>query len=159
MLYVLALEHGKFYVGYSARLNNERIMQHFRGDGAAWTRRYKPVMTLFIDDFGRQEDENRLTLTMMRKYQWFNVRGGSWCQVHMSCPPDEILNETHHSVKRFLQESWPMTSAEFAFDGYRYQRATKRQKINDSRLNLTSLPSDEELIHHVEDLERMTTIR
>ncbi|KAJ3274679.1 hypothetical protein HDV01_002201 [Terramyces sp. JEL0728] len=34
------------------------------------------------------KEENEMTLEMMDLYGWWNVRGGSWCQVEMnSCPP------------------------------------------------------------------------
>ena len=87
MIYVLLLEQGKVYVGYSERPVGERFLEHFNYNGSKWTSLYRPVQVLQYRDGGRQE-EDALTLDMMEKYGWWNVRGGSWCQVEMqSCPP------------------------------------------------------------------------
>jgi ribosomal protein L37E len=48
---------------------------------------YRPLQVLHILEGGRKE-ENEMTLEMMSTYGWWNVRGGSWCNVEMhSCPP------------------------------------------------------------------------
>ena len=92
MLYVTQLEHNKYYVGYSARLHNERLLQHINGEGALWTRKYKPVDVIFVDQQGQREAENALTLHVMHEYGWYNVRGGSWCQVDIKYPPRELAS-------------------------------------------------------------------
>ncbi|SPQ96707.1 unnamed protein product (mitochondrion) [Plasmodiophora brassicae] len=66
MIYALLLEQNKIYVGYSARPVGERFIEHFNANG----------------------EENELTLEMMEKYGWYNVRGGCWCKIDMDkCPP------------------------------------------------------------------------
>jgi predicted GIY-YIG superfamily endonuclease len=39
--YVLKLEEDKWYVGLTTNLN-QRLTQHFTGDGAKWTQLFKP---------------------------------------------------------------------------------------------------------------------
>lgn len=87
MIYVLLLEQNKIYVGYSARPVGERFLEHFNANGSKWTSLYRPLQVLSVHEGGLRE-ENELTLQMMDKYGWWNVRGGHWCQVEISsCPP------------------------------------------------------------------------
>lgn len=87
MIYVLLLEENKIYVGYSERPIGERFIEHFNYQGSKWTTLYRPVQVLQVQP-GGIEEENEMTLKMMDKYGWWNVRGGCWCQVDMrSCPP------------------------------------------------------------------------
>ena len=90
MIYVLLLEQGKIYVGYSERTNGERFLEHFNHSGSRWTVKYKPVQVLQILEGGRN-DEDEMTLKMMHKYGWWNVRGGNWCQVEMCTCPKALL--------------------------------------------------------------------
>lgn len=43
--YVLELEGARYYVGQSKEAER-RIAAHFKGKGAAWTKRYKPVKVM-----------------------------------------------------------------------------------------------------------------
>ena len=87
MIYVLLLQENKFYVGYSERPIGERFIEHFNYRGSKWTTLYRPVQVLQVQP-GGIEEENEMTLRMMDKYGWWNVRGGSCCQVDIqSCPP------------------------------------------------------------------------
>lgn len=89
MLYVVQLEYGKYYIGFSGREHHERLLQHLNNDGSLWTKKYKPIDVIYVDDNGRQEDENKLTLEVMLAYGWWNCRGGKWCQIDMKYPPTE----------------------------------------------------------------------
>ena len=87
MIYVLLLQNNKFYVGYSERPVGERFIEHFNYQGSKWTTLHRPVQVLEVKP-GGIEEENEMTLRMMDKYGWWNVRGGSWCQVDIqTCPP------------------------------------------------------------------------
>ncbi|DBA90013.1 TPA: hypothetical protein ACH3X2_004340 [Trebouxia sp. C0005] len=90
MLYIMQLEHGKYYVGFSARSNFERLDEHGSYKGALWTKLHRPVGAIHVDPAGQQTDENNLTLEAMDKFGWWNVRGGSWCKVDMKYPPKEL---------------------------------------------------------------------
>jgi predicted GIY-YIG superfamily endonuclease len=97
-VYVVQLEKDKFYVGYTEREDCERLMEHFEGGGAKWTQKYKPVQVIEIKD-GTKEDENRITLEYMKKYGWFNVRGGNWCKLDMERPPIELTPTLPPEIK------------------------------------------------------------
>jgi len=90
MIYVLLLEEKKIYVGYTARPLNDRVIEHFSGIGAKWTTKYKPVEVLEVHQGGLKE-ENQITLKMMERYGWWNVRGGSWCTLEMNRCPQALL--------------------------------------------------------------------
>ncbi|KAI8926943.1 hypothetical protein BC831DRAFT_454429 [Entophlyctis helioformis] len=93
MLYVLQLEHNKFYVGRTERSVEERFLEHCSGTGSNWTSIHFPLRVLMTALGDSQDDENDLTLEIMRRYGWQNVRGGSWCNVDMANAPI-FLNES-----------------------------------------------------------------
>jgi GIY-YIG catalytic domain len=82
-LYVLALQHNKFYVGKSQNLE-ERIKDHKNGRGTAWTKRYQPIEVLVQRPLSNQHEENNVTLDYMDRYGMDNVRGGSWCRMKLT---------------------------------------------------------------------------
>lgn len=89
-IYILQLEKGKYYVGYTERKDGERFNEHFSGKGSAWTKLYKPVQVTEWRP-GTLADENHVTLETMDKFGWWNVRGGKWCSVNMETPPTELF--------------------------------------------------------------------
>ena len=78
-VYVLKLEHGKWYVGESKDVA-KRWGEHKEGRGASWTKRYHPIILHEILPNCQQFDEHRVTLKYMQKYGIENVRGGRFCQ-------------------------------------------------------------------------------
>lgn len=90
-VYVLELEHGMYYVGYTARSVQERFEEHCAGMGAVWTEIHRPVRIIWSGP-GNLEDERRITLETMGTYGWQNVRGGPWTQTHLDYPPRELSN-------------------------------------------------------------------
>ncbi|ARF11873.1 hypothetical protein Klosneuvirus_3_8 [Klosneuvirus KNV1] len=97
MIYVLLLEKDKWYVGYTDRKDGERFTEHFTGNGSKWTQLYKPVQVMEWRK-GTLEDENTVTLEFMEKYGWWNVRGGSYCNVEMSKPPKQLTPKLPKSI-------------------------------------------------------------
>ena len=71
-IYVVALEHGKFFVG--------TLYQVFEGH-SSWISLHKPLH-LYISN--EDEDEDKLTLELMDKYGINNVRGGTYSQINLS---------------------------------------------------------------------------
>ena len=92
-IYVLQLEHEKFYVGQAYNVKN-RIKQHFEGNGgAAWTRFHKPLKKNPIKEFEstRPCDETVTTIEYMDRYGINNVRGGPWCRTTLTGADTEVL--------------------------------------------------------------------
>ncbi len=89
-VYTLLLENNKYYVGFTNRNVNIRFKEHLLGDGSKWTRIHKPLQMINVIP-GDLQIENKVTLQMMRKYGWKNVRGGSWCQVDLKYRPNNCI--------------------------------------------------------------------
>lgn len=90
MIYILLLEKDKWYIGYTDRKDGERFQEHFQGKGSKWTQLYKPIQVMEWRE-GTLADENKVTLEYMNKYGWWNVRGGKYCNVEMSKPPEVLV--------------------------------------------------------------------
>ena len=87
-VYILKLEKGKWYVGYTERAI-KRIEQHARKKGAKWTKKYAPVEPIpysMSEPIYSKDDEDRITLSLMAEHGIRNVRGGQWCMVVMRAP-------------------------------------------------------------------------
>ena len=97
-VYILLLESNKFYVGYSERAVGERFREHFSNCGSMWTKKYPPVQVLEYLPGHTLADEDRITLELMKKYGWWNVRGGKWCRVNMTKCPSELLERMQLSL-------------------------------------------------------------
>jgi ribosomal protein L37E len=106
MIYVLLLQENKFYVGYSERPIGERFIEHFNYRGSKWTTLYRPVQVLQVQP-GGIEEENEMTLRMMDKYGWWNVRGGYWCQVDMQSCPQALLEWQNLKLPPTLRQNQP----------------------------------------------------
>ena len=85
-LYVLALENNKYYIGTTRSWDPyDRIMQHVESsdEGAAWTRKNKPIKVLEIRDLGimnktrAEAMEQNLAWGYVEKYGMNSVRGGN----------------------------------------------------------------------------------
>ena len=82
-IYVLKLSKGKYYVGLT-RNDFQRLVQHKKGNGAVWTKKYPPIEIYSVQSDLKESDENRITLEMMKKFGIENVRGGDWYRIKMS---------------------------------------------------------------------------
>jgi len=96
-IYILELEQNKYYIGKTTNIAF-RLKDHFESNGAAWTRKYKPIQVESIiadcDDY----DEDKYTLKYMEKYGINNVRGGSFCEIKLSDANIITLNQIMNSV-------------------------------------------------------------
>jgi predicted GIY-YIG superfamily endonuclease len=84
-VYQLRLESGKYYVGLTVDLPT-RIAEHWLGQGAQWTRRYRPLEVLKTQP-GDRSLEDALTVAMMVEHGLDNVRGGRWCSLELAVMP------------------------------------------------------------------------
>jgi len=86
LIYVLALENNKFYVGITKE-TARRFAEHLSGKGSAFTRKYKPICIVYKRNtrtnykVDAEKQENRFTIDLMMKYGVDNVRGGEYCAV------------------------------------------------------------------------------
>ena len=94
-VYILELQGGKWYVGWSADLS-VRIASHFIGAGSKWTMLYPPVAVHSIRP-GDKLLETLTTIALMCTHGWENVRGGSYCTVEMSKAPACITKAKHYA--------------------------------------------------------------
>lgn len=93
LIYTLELENNKYYVGLSSNLN-QRLIAHIGKQGAAWTKLHhiKQLIDVKIS-YSLEEalnSENEITLDLMKKHGWQNVRGGKFCRCQMSAPPRKL---------------------------------------------------------------------
>lgn len=92
-IYILELKDGKYYVGKS---NNPdaRILDHFKGSGSIWTKKYEPIKIIEkipdCDDY----DEDKYTKIYMDIYGIDNVRGGSYITLILD---ESIIKELKRS--------------------------------------------------------------
>jgi putative endonuclease len=54
-MYILRCADGSFYVGSTVNLER-RLGQHNEGEGAAYTRRRRPVRLVYCEEFSRVDD-------------------------------------------------------------------------------------------------------
>ena len=101
-VYILKLEKGKWYVGYTERAI-KRILQHANKKGAKWTKKYPPVEPVpysMSEPIYSKEDEDRITLSLMAEHGIKNVRGGKWCMVVMRAPTVREINKLLSKVEK-----------------------------------------------------------
>ena len=82
-VYILQLEKGKYYVG-STKTPYKRISEHFKNNGAAWTKKYKPIEIIEVIQDCDIYDEDKYTRKYMDTYGIDNVRGGSYCTMTLN---------------------------------------------------------------------------
>lgn len=101
-VYVLQLEHGKYYVGFTRNIK-QRLHKHLNTpsggcskSGGGWTRRHKAIgVDLVIE--GDIALEDQMTISYMAKYGVDNVRGGKWTQEDLTGASLPEIPEFFHS--------------------------------------------------------------
>lgn len=89
-IYVLQLEHGKFYIGKTEN-PQFRLENHFHSNGSEWTKKYKPIKVHELKPNCDDYDENKITLQYMDKYGINNVRGGSFVSLQLEKSEIDVL--------------------------------------------------------------------
>lgn len=84
-IYILKLDHGKWYVGKATDSPRSRIEQHFKGTARVkWTELHKPIDIEAIYPDCMDEDEDKWTIHYMTRYHCIdNVRGGTYCSIEL----------------------------------------------------------------------------
>lgn len=78
VIYKMDLENGKKYIGKTNNINR-RVEQHFSGNGAKVTKKFKPIKATIIDScngYFSNKLEQKHTEKNINKYGYDNVRGG-----------------------------------------------------------------------------------
>lgn len=88
-IYVLRLVSDKYYVG-KANDVDARFQKHVAGNGASWTKKYKPLDIVSRVPMESPFQEDMTVLEYMLRYGIDNVRGGSYSQVRL--PVDTVFN-------------------------------------------------------------------
>lgn len=96
--YVLQLEDDCLYVGTTLNLN-QRLSQHWDGDGAKWTALHKPRNLLEVVFDVDDDWENLTTLTLMQVFGSEKVRGGCYCRIEKDDGLEEILSELENETE------------------------------------------------------------
>ena len=96
-IYILRLEHGKFYVGASTDAV-KASQEHVEGLGPFWTQIHRPLQLLDVAKGKKQEELDQYVKMTMRKHGIENVRGGSWEQARLS-------GADRHSLRAELGDS------------------------------------------------------
>jgi hypothetical protein len=96
-VYVLKLQDGKYYAGKSSDPDS-RYLQHKNGNGAEWTKKYKPIMPAIQEiPITSKHDETNITIDLMKKYGIDNVRGGPWASVVLTEDEKFLIQKQIHS--------------------------------------------------------------
>jgi len=83
-IYKLELQHGKKYIGKTTDVDR-RMNQHFSGNGAQVTKKFKPIEGIIIDTcngYFSDKVEQKHTDKYINKYGYNNVRGGKYTNSH-----------------------------------------------------------------------------
>lgn len=84
-IYVLKLIDDRYYVGRTCNILR-RIKEHFIGEGSVYTKEYKPLKVIEVEEEKTIDDERFKTLEMMERYGWEKVRGACWCSLEITKP-------------------------------------------------------------------------
>lgn len=84
-IYVLKLVEERYYVGRTGNILR-RIKEHFSSEGAVYTKKYKPLKVIEVQEETSRDDERLKTLEIMEKYGWEKVRGACWCCLEIKEP-------------------------------------------------------------------------
>jgi len=84
-IYVLKLNEDRYYVGRTSNILR-RMEEHFTNNGAVYTKAYKPIKVIEVEEEKSRDDERIKTLQIMEKYGWEKVRGACWCCLEIKKP-------------------------------------------------------------------------
>jgi len=91
-IYVLELEHNKYYVGKSKEIDF-CLEQHFNCNEIKWTQIHKPISVMELIKNCEDSDVDKYTLEYMEGYGIKNVRGGSYYQIKLNKKNKSVINE------------------------------------------------------------------
>ena len=134
-IYILRLKENKYYVGKTDDID-KRYLQHVKGYGSAWTKKYKPILIEQTILNASSFDEDKYTKEYMSKYGIDNVRGGSYIQITLSEFHTEALQMEIRGAKDLCTQCG--RSGHFIKDCYAKKDVSGKKIVYESE-------SDEEL--------------
>jgi predicted GIY-YIG superfamily endonuclease len=81
-IYVLKLVEDRYYVGRTSNIFR-RIKEHFTVGGSVYTKKYKPLKVIEVEEEKTSDDERKMTFKYIEKYGWEKVRGSYWCSLEI----------------------------------------------------------------------------
>jgi len=91
-IYIVQLEHGKYYVGESA--DPTKALEELReGLGPQWTQIHKPLRIIKTTPFKQVDELDFYVKLAMRDFGIEHVRGGSWLATRLT---DSDRHALHH---------------------------------------------------------------
>jgi hypothetical protein len=97
-IYVLQLIEDRYYIGRSDNILR-RIEEHFTNNGSIYTKKFKPLKVIEVEEEKTNQDEKVKTFFYMEKYGWEKVRGSHWCSLELKKNP--INNKKRKYNKSF----------------------------------------------------------
>ena len=91
-IYVLHLEHGKYYVGES-KDPVKTAQEHAEGLGPFWTQVHHPTKQMEVAKGKQRSELDQYVKMTMRKYGIENVRGGSWENARLTDTQRQALHD------------------------------------------------------------------
>jgi predicted GIY-YIG superfamily endonuclease len=95
-IYILRLEHEKYYIGRTEGEVDKRFAEHLSGQqgvGSAWTMLHPPIEVIQVHPMTSQFDEDKYVKEAMQRWGIDNVRGGTYCQVNLGAAQREALEK------------------------------------------------------------------
>ena len=102
-IYILRLEGGRYYVGKSEDIKS-RVEQHLKGNGSAWTKKYKALALHKLIKNVSPFQEDSITKEYMSKYGIDKVRGGSYTQITLDTAQREAIEREIIGAKDACQQ-------------------------------------------------------
>ena len=102
-IYVLRLIDERYYVGRTSNFM-QRMNEHFNGMGSEYTKKYKPIKIIEVNEEINITDERDKTLEYMKMYGYEKVRGYAWCREILKKSPKIGKNKKSILEKKYDNE-------------------------------------------------------
>lgn len=100
LIYVLLLEHGKYFIGYTEN-QDIKLNDIFSHNHSLWTTLHKPIKCLELIPNCDELDINKITKKYMLKYGIQNVRGGSYSKLELKDWQIQGLKNEFKSINKY----------------------------------------------------------